>query len=106
MANKAQNIGAGAMAAGSVPSPASPYLLAAGALANLYGSFSANSQAEDNYAIQQAQFMDEARAREKERKRLLEAQQLANIYSSANYSNEFGQQNKPEWAQFFRQVRA
>lgn len=104
--NTAQNIGSASMAAGSVPSPASPYLLAAGALANLYGSYSAGNQAEDNYAIQQAQFQEEARMREKERKRLLEAQQLANIYSSANYSNELGQQNKPAWEQFFRQVRA
>lgn len=85
---------------------AAPVLQGAGILASLYGGISANQQAEDNYALRQAQFQEESRRWADERKRLLDAQKLANIYSSANYSNELGQQNKPEWAQFFRQVGA
>lgn len=88
------------------PSMIAPALQGAGILANLYGQISGNNQTEDNYALQQAQFQEESRRWADDRKRRLEAQQLANIYSSANYSNELGQQNKPEWAQFFRQVRA
>ena len=88
------------------PSPIAPIMHGAGIPSRLYGGISANNQAEYNYALQQAQFQEESRRWADERKRLLDAQKLANIYSSANYSNELGQQNKPEWAQFFRQVRA
>lgn len=110
--NPSKNIGQAASGLGTASGMAGmlpwvgPALQGAGLLANLYGGMSANEQAEKNYELQKKQYEDEARARTDERQRLIEAQKLANIYSSANYSNELGQQNKPEWAQFLRQVRA
>lgn len=104
--NAAQQIGQVAQMAGSVPSPAAPYLQGAGLLMNLYGTIAGGNQAEKAYRFQREQWEEALKERAGERKRLEDAQQLANIYSAANYTNEAGRQDRPEWMQYFRQVRA
>lgn len=104
--NAAQKIGQISSMAGSVPSPAAPILQGAGLLTNLYGTLEAGDQAEKNYQLQKEQFEAQLAERERERKRLEDAQRLANIYSAANYTTQVGQQDQPLWQQYFRQVRA
>lgn len=104
--NAAQQIGQIASMAGAIPSPLAPILQGAGILTSLYGAISGNKQAEKNYKLQRAQFEEQLAERERERKRLENAQELANIYSAANFTNEAGRQDQPLWQQYFRQVRA
>lgn len=108
--NAAQQIGQVAQMAGMAPSPLAPVLQGAGLLANLYGSITsgeqAKKQAERAYQLQQEQFQAQLAERERERKRLEDAQRLSNIYSAANYTTQAGQQDQPLWQQYFRQVRA
>lgn len=104
--NAAQQIGQVAQMAGMVPSPAAPILQGAGLLANLYGTFQAGNQSQKNYQLQKEQFEAQLAERERERKKLEDAQRLSNIYSAANYTTEAGQQDQDAWRQYLRQVRA
>lgn len=104
--NAAQQIGQVAQMAGMMPSPAAPILQGAGLLANLYGTFQAGNQAQKNYQLQKEQFEAQLAERERDRKKLEDAQRLSNIYSAANYTTEAGQQDQDAWRQYLRQVRA
>lgn len=104
--NAAQQIGRTAQMASMVPSVVAPILQGAGILSSLYGSITGNDIAKKNYELQKRQFEQQLAERAGERKRLDDAQELANIYSAANFTTEAGRQDQDAWRQYLRQVRA